>query len=155
MAARRLWRDLSPVTKKRYKAQGVTPSAYNAWNRKTPAQRAALKAEFPNLTGPAAISEKGRRRRTIIGDSFNTLKERATRNMIDVLSANASRLRPNHQAMGPSQERRIRERINVMDRRELLLASTADLDLIRRLASEQEGFRPLPDGTVVNPFWYG
>lgn len=43
MAAKK-WSDLRPRTKRRYKAAGVTPAKFNAWYKKTPAQKRAATA---------------------------------------------------------------------------------------------------------------
>jgi hypothetical protein len=144
----RLWRDLSKATKDRYRRSGVTPSAYNAWQRKTPEQRRAIRLAFPDTSsGPAAVSARGRQRRE---NRTSALRERAAENMIRVLfpatSTGQLKHRPN--------EDKIRERVGVMDRDELLVASVADLDTIRDLASNQVGWRPM-DGQTINPFWYG
>lgn len=155
----RLWRDLSETTKKRYRRRGVTPSAYNAWNRKTRAEKQELKSLFPTLTGPGAVHARSeqRKNRPLPG----SLKDAAYRNILSVLAPHEGRIgskdRPGvkdgYLKYQPDISH-IRARIDAMSHDELVAASVADLDMIRLLASDQSGWR-IVNGESINPFWYG
>jgi hypothetical protein len=54
----RLWSSLSARTKRRYKSQGVTPSGYNAWQRKPAVERRRILKEYPSASGPAAAKKQ-------------------------------------------------------------------------------------------------
>jgi hypothetical protein len=41
----RFWSGLAPRTRASYKRRGISPATYNAWWRKTPAQRTAIRAK--------------------------------------------------------------------------------------------------------------
>lgn len=146
----RLWRDLSETTKKRYRRQEVTPSAYNAWNRKSREEKSALKALFPNLTGPGAVRARSEQRRAHRPERMAPLKERAYRNIVTVLEP--YELMPGYLKHRPNDDH-IRERVDSMSRDELTIASVADVETFRMLASNQKGWRTIK-GERVNPFWY-
>lgn len=146
----RLWRDLSDATKKRYRRSGVTPSAYNAWNRKTRAEKTELKSLFPNLTGPGAVHARNQQRRGHGTERVGPLRDRAYNNIVSVLEPYS--LMPGYLKNRPNDDH-ILQRVNVMSRDELVIASVADVDTLRILASNQAGWRKV-NGEPVNPFWY-
>lgn len=51
--ASKKWSDLRPETRRKYVAAGVTPQRFNAWNKKTPAQKreATRKAKAAGFSG--------------------------------------------------------------------------------------------------------
>ena len=151
MAQHKFWRDLSATTKARYRREGVTPSAYNAWQRKTPVERAKLKAKYPDGSGPAAISKKShdsKDRRASRWSTRRELEDYAINNIMAVLYPYETL---KHQPNLPN----VRRRVGHMTDNELLIAKTANRDTIRAMASTQIGYRPTDDEGIINPFWYG
>jgi len=93
MAAKK-WSELRPGTQRKYRAAGVTPQRYNAWNKKTPAQKKAetAKAKAAGFTGTGRERYLGLRPHQISGADPMAGAERAF--------ANAFGDRPKYNAAG-------------------------------------------------------
>jgi hypothetical protein len=76
--ASKKWSDLRPGTKAKYRRAGVTPAKFNAWNKKTPAQKReyAAKAKAAGKAGTAREQFLGLRPNQISGADPMTLAAR-------------------------------------------------------------------------------
>lgn len=94
---RKLWSALSKATKKKYQRQGVTPQRYNAWNRKSAAERRKLDRDL-YLTMPARGQKLAptKQRVKLVARIFDDLKA------IGVRYVSASTLQRNIMRVGPT-----------------------------------------------------
>lgn len=145
----KLWRDLSKVTKARYKRQGTTPQAYNAWQKKTPKQRAKILAKAPPdvKSGPAAISHAGRTRRAIRAAASSGI----TPSRRDALADRVTRWFP-----AKADRERVRQHIGMMTAAEFTEAESASMMDWRSRATRMFARRYIPqtDETISLYFYH-
>lgn len=130
----RLWSSLSARTKRRYKSQGVTPSGYNAWQRKPIAERRKILKEFPAKSGPAAAVKK----REAAAQKKNVAAPRYTPVTV---ARHAATILPGGVKVTPIVERNT----SLMEDDELRAASLSDYHQWAAMAANQD---------VNNPWFY-
>lgn len=93
----KLWSALAKLTKKRYLRKGVTPQRYNAWNRKSAAERKKLDRAVYLVAPTRKVASHGTRERVeLVRRIFDDLKT------IGVRYVNASTLQRNIMRVGPT-----------------------------------------------------